>query len=330
MKIEHLGRSDIKISSIVLGTWAIGGWMWGSSNEKDSLAAITASLDSGVTTIDTAPIYGMGYSEELVGKAIKGRRKNVIIATKCGMRWSDKDETNPHLSKSSISIDASPESIKFECEQSLKRLGVETIDLYQIHWPDPHTSIEDSWKAMVKLKEQGKVRAIGVSNFSLAQLQEAHSIHPVDSIQSPYSLLRRDIEQDILPFCKENHISVLVYSPLERGMLTGKITLNTQFPKGDHRTDRALFALENRGNIIKALDLIQPIAARHHVTLAEVIINCTMHIPGITAVLVGARNAKQAIENADAANFGLTPEEREFIGQTLLPTLVKEEAVINR
>lgn len=324
MKLHQLGKSNIQISSIVLGTWAIGGWMWGSSNEKDSIAAITASLDQGVTAIDTAPMYGLGYSEELVGKAIKGRRESTVIATKCGLRWNDKDKQH-YLPKSAIEVNGKPESIQYECEQSLKRLGIDVIDLYQIHWPDPKTPIEESWNAMVKLKEQGKVRAIGVSNFSLEQLQKVHSIHPVDSIQSPYSLLRRNIEHDIIPFCKENQIGVLTYSPLERGMLTGKITLNTQFPKGDHRTERALFSLENRGHILNALDLIRPIADRHHVTLAEIIINCTLHVSGITAVLVGARNAKQAIENADAVNFGLTIEERLFICNTLSPTLINQE-----
>lgn len=327
MELHQLGQSKIKVSSIVLGTWAIGGSMWGGTNEQDSIAAIKASLEQGITTIDTAPVYGLGYSEEIVGKAIQGQRDRVVIATKCGWRWNEKEKSES-LKNSSLFTNGKPDSIQYECEQSLKRLGTDVIDLYQIHWPDPKTPIETSWAAMAQLKEQGKVRAIGVSNYTLEQLQKAHAIHPVDSIQSPYSLLKRDIEYDIIPFCKKNQIGVLAYSPLERGLLTGKITMETQFPKGDHRKERPIFALDVRERVLKALDLIRPIANRHHVTLAEIIINCTMHLPGITAVLVGARNAEQAIENADAANFGLTIEERDFIVNTLVPTLVQQVTTI--
>lgn len=326
MQKRPLGKSGIEVTPIIFGAWAIGGWMWGGAEENDSIAAIQASLDHGMTTIDTAAIYGMGYSEKLVGKAIKGRRDQVVIATKCGMRWDSKDGVEPWLqedpqgNKVIIRKNAKPASIAYECEESLKRLNVEAIDLYQIHWPDSSTPIEESWKAMAQLKAQGKVRAIGVSNYSLEQLQKAHAVHPVDSIQPPYSLLRRGIEQDIVPFCRKNNISILAYSPLERGLLTGKVTLDRHFPKGDHREGHPMFSHENRKLVLDALEKMRPIAERHKATLSQVIIACTIHMPGITAALVGARNAAQAIENAGAGALDLSSEEQKKIVSLLEST----------
>jgi aryl-alcohol dehydrogenase-like predicted oxidoreductase len=302
MHKRPLGTSSIKITPIVLGTWAIGGWMWGGTDEKDAIAAIQTSIDQGVTTIDTAAVYGMGLSETIVGKAIQGRRDEVVIATKCGLRWSDSDDTLRRTSK--------PDSIAFECEQSLKRLGIDTIDLYQIHWPDTSTPIEDAWGAMVHLLEQGKVRAIGVSNFDAHQLSKAHAIYPVHSIQSPYSLMRRGHEEDIVPFCQNNNIAILAYSPLERGLLTGKIDAHYRFAKGDHRSENPTFSPANRARALAILENIRPIADRHHATLAQIILHCTYHMPGITAALAGARNAAQALENARAAALHLTQDER--------------------
>lgn len=302
MHKRPLGTSSVKITPLVLGTWAIGGWMWGGTNEKDAIAAIQTSIDQGVTTIDTAAVYGMGLSETIVGKAIRGHRDEVVIATKCGLRWNDSDATLRRSSK--------PDSIAFECEQSLKRLGVDVIDLYQIHWPDTTTPIEDAWGAMIHLLEQGKVRAIGVSNFSAHQLSEAHTIYPVHSIQSPYSLMRRDIEQDIVPFCQNNNIAILAYSPLERGLLTGKIDAHYRFAKEDHRSENPTFSPANRARAQAILETIRPIAKRHHATLAQIILHCTYHMPGITAALAGARNAAQALENARATALHLTHDER--------------------
>jgi aryl-alcohol dehydrogenase-like predicted oxidoreductase len=323
MEKRPLGQSGIEISPIIFGAWAIGGWMWGGTDEKESIAAIQAALDHGVTTIDTAAIYGMGYSEELVAKAIKGRREKVIIATKCGIRWDIDEGVEPWIQEDLqgnpvvIRKNSKPHSLFYECEQSLKRLGVSCIDLFQIHWPDSSTPIEESWRAMATLKQQGKVRAIGVSNYSLEQLQEAHAIHPVDSIQPPYSLIRREIEQDIVPFCIKNGISILAYSPLERGLLTGKVTLERHFPQGDHREKHPRFALENRKAILEALEQIRPIADRHKATLSQVIIHCTFHRPGITAAIVGARNSAQAVENAAAAHLQLSSDECDFVVQIL-------------
>jgi aryl-alcohol dehydrogenase-like predicted oxidoreductase len=243
----------------------------------------------------------------------------VVLATKCGMRWDSDKGTDPWPSQDFkgnpviIRKYLKPSSIAYECEQSLKRLNVDAIDLYQIHWPDSGTPIEESWGAMIRLLEEGKVRAIGVSNYNLQQLSAAHAIYPVHSIQSPYSLMRRGIEEDILPFCQNNNIAILGYSSLERGLLTGKITLHHQFAKGDHRSENPTFSVANRELAAKALDSIHPIAERHGATLSQIILNCTYHMPGITAVLAGARNAAQAVENAKAAALKLSQNERMHI-----------------
>lgn len=319
MALRQLGKTNLRISPLILGTWAIGGWMWGGTNEKEALEAVQASIDHGLNTIDTAPAYGMGYSEHLIGQVIKEQREKVIIATKCGLRWDGDEDKNYWMQPKRVSEEISvtrnskPESIIAECERSLKRLGTDYIDLYQIHWPDPVVSIEEAWQAMVTLKEQGKVRAIGVSNYSLEQLQAAQAIHPVDSLQPPYSLIRRGIEQDLLPFCQKNQISVLAYSSLERGLLTGKVDMKRKFVKGDHRNTKSTFAPEYRKQILSILDQIRPIAEKHKATLAEVILHCTFHLPGITAALVGARNRAQAIENAKTLQLRLSHDERNFI-----------------
>jgi aryl-alcohol dehydrogenase-like predicted oxidoreductase len=323
LELRSVGKTDIQITPIMLGSWAIGGWLWGGTDEKDSIAAIQAALDQGINAIDTAAVYGFGYSEDLVGRAIKGRRHQIVLATKCGLRWDanhDLDALSKKAAKGeSIAVynNAQPDSIRFECEQSLKRLKTDFIDIYQIHWPDPNTPLEESWEAMVKLKKQGKVRAIGVSNYNLEQLQKIHSIHPVDSLQSPYSLVRRSIEADLIPFCINNHISVFAYSPLERGLLTGKVTAGYQFPKEDHRATSPTFSAENRANIEKALAKIRPIAEKHQATLAQVIAYCTFHMPGITAAIVGARHPDQAIENAQTAKLQLSDQERRLVVDTL-------------
>ncbi len=242
MQLRQLGNSDLHITPIVFGAWAIGGWMWGGTDESDALAAIHASLDNGVNTIDTAAIYGMGASEELVGKAIKGKRDKVIIATKCGMRWDSEEGTDPWPQTDNsgrpviIRKNSKPDSIVYECEQSLQRLGVDTIDLYQIHWPDTSTPVEDSMAAMLKLKEQGKIRAIGVSNYDKSWLAAAAKVAPIASNQPPYSLIQRKIETDLVPFARQNNIALIVYSPLERGLLAGAVPPDRQF--SDRRSPR--------------------------------------------------------------------------------------------
>lgn len=323
MDQRQLGASSLYVSPIILGTWAIGGWMWGGTDEKEAIRAIHASIDAGVNTIDTAAIYGFGKSEQIVGKAIKGRRDEVVIATKCGMRWDTNEGSEPWPQKDMhgkdiiIRKNSKPASIIHECEQSLKRLGIDVIDLYQIHWPDSTTPFEESWSAMVRLQHEGKVRAIGVSNYNVEQLKQAHSVRHVDSIQPPYSLMRRGIEKDLIPFCQHHQIGVLAYSPLERGLLTGRVGVDREFPKGDHRRDLEIFSRDNRQRVLDALEELRPIANRHKATFAQIILNCTIHMPGITAAIVGARGPDQALENAKAAELSLTAEERLHIISTL-------------
>jgi aryl-alcohol dehydrogenase-like predicted oxidoreductase len=320
MDARRLGNSSLRVSPVIFGAWAIGGWMWGGADEKDAIEAIHAALDNGITTIDTAAVYGFGRSEELVGKAIKGRlREQVIIATKCGMRW-DSDEgsdpwpqTGPDGQPVVIRKNSRPDSIIHECEKSLKRLGVETIDLYQIHWADLSTPVEDSMAAMLKLKDQGKIRAIGVSNYPIDLLERAFKAAPLASVQPPYSVIRRGIEADIIPFCRRHNVSPIVYSPLERGLLTGHVGPDRTFAPGDHRATLKSFSVDNRKRIMAALERIRPLAEQHHASFAQLIINWTYNEPGITAALVGARNAQQAEHNARAMDLNLTTRERGMI-----------------
>jgi len=331
MPSRQLGLSEVRVSPVIFGAWAIGGWMWGGSEEQDSIDAIHASLDNGVTTIDTAAIYGMGHSEEIVAKAIKGRRDKVVLATKCGMRWDSAalgdQGSDPWPQKDNdgnpvvIRKNAKPQSIYHECEQSLKRLQTDYIDLYQIHWPDVSTLVEESMTAMAKLKDQGKIRAIGVSNYDVEWLEKAQAAlkqapgGPIQlaSDQPPYSVIQRTIEKDVLPFCLERHIGVIVYSPLERGLLTGRVGPDRQFAPGDHRASHKFFSVENRKRVLAALETIKPIADRHKASYAQTIINWTIHEPGITAALVGARNSQQAEHNAKAMSFTLHEDERKQV-----------------
>src|ERR1700685_186089 len=242
MKYRQLGNTDLRVSTITFGAWAIGGWMWGGTEKKDALEAILASYDYGVTSIDTAPIYGQGLSEEIVGEALRSLpRDKVQILTKFGMRWDEKkgDLAFSSTDNSGHPIDiykyAGKESIIKECEASLRRLGTDYIDLYQIHWPDSTTPIEESMEAVARLIEQGKIRYAGVCNYDAAQLAEAEKYITLASDQVPYSMVNRGIEAELIPYCLENNKSILAYSPLERGLLTGKIRPSHVFAPGDHR-----------------------------------------------------------------------------------------------
>ncbi len=315
MTLRQLGSSDLKVSPVIFGAWAIGGWMWGGNDETDAIEAIHASIDNGVNTIDTAAVYGMGDSEILVGRAIKGRREGLIIATKCGMRWDTEEGCNPWPQKDNSGRDliirrnSKPASIAYECEQSLKRLGIDVIDLLQIHWPDTTTPVEDSMAAMVKLKDQGKIRAIGVSNYDEKWLAGALQAAPLASDQPPYSLIQRGIEAGIVPFCRKHNIGLIVYSPMERGLLTGAVGPDRTFAPGDHRAGHKFFSVENRKLVADALAKVKPIADARGMSVAQMVIQWTIHQPGITAAIVGARNAKQAAHNAQAMNFSLTAGE---------------------
>lgn len=320
MEYRQIGTSDLQLSAICFGAWAAGGWMWGGTERKDAVAAVRAAYDMGVTTIDTAPVYGQGTSEEIVGEAIKDiPRDKVQILTKYGMRWDMAKGNLAFKSKNNQGQDidvykyAGKESIIEECEASLRLLNTDYIDLYQIHWPDLSTPIQESMEAVAMLIQQGKVREAGVCNYNVEQMQEAQKYVNLVSNQVPYSMVKRGIEAETIPYCIENNISVLAYSPLERGLLTGKLKPGHQFSAGDHRAGLYFFKDENLERTHQFLDNIRPLAASKHATLSQLVIRWTIEQPGITVALVGARNADQAVQNAKAIDIKLNSEEISFI-----------------
>lgn len=320
MQYRKLGETDLSLSVITFGAWAAGGWMWGKTERNDAVEAIRAAYDVGVTSIDTAPIYGQGTSEEIVGEAIKGiPREKVQILTKFGMRWNlakgDFNFTSKDNDGNDIDIYkyAGKESVIKECEDSLRRLGTDYIDLYQIHWPDITTPINETFEAVAKLIEQGKVRYAGVCNYDAAQMAEAEKTLKLASNQIPYSMVNRGIEEETLPYCIEHHKAILAYSPLERGLLTGKITPGYQFQPGDHRANHKHFQPEIIERTNRLLQKIKPIADEKGATLSQLVLRWTVERPGITIALVGARNAAQSVQNAKAVDFELTWQEFNFI-----------------
>jgi len=324
MEYRQLGESELKVSAITFGAWAIGGWMWGGTEHNDAVRAIHASVDEGVTSIDTAPVYGQGLSEELTGDALKGLdRTKVQVLTKFGMRWDLAKGTLAFKSKDNNGKDidvykySGKESIILECENSLRRLGTDYIDLYQIHWPDVTTPVEETFEAVLRLKEQGKIREAGVSNYNAALMQEAEKTIKLASNQVPFSMVEREIEKELVPYCVEHKKGILAYSPLQRGILTGKIKPGHQFGEGDHRPNTKFYQPENLSRINAFLDQIKPMAESKSVTLAQLVIRWTIDRPGITVALVGARNAEQAIQNARAINVKLSAEEIKFINDRL-------------
>lgn len=324
MEYRELAGSDLRLSMITFGAWAAGGWMWGGTDRKDAVEAIRASYDLGVTSIDTAPIYGQGTSEEIVGKAVKGvPRDKIQILTKYGMRWDLAKGELAFQTKDNEGVDidvykyAAKESIIKECEDSLRRLGTDYIDLYQIHWPDPTTPIGETMEAVNKLTEQGKVRYAGVCNYSSEQMREAEKYIQLVSNQVPYSMVKRGIEKDVVPYCLDRNKSILAYSPLERGLLTGKLTPGHRFEKGDHRAGVSFFTDVNIQKTNEFLARIKPIADERQLSLGQLVILWTLVQPGITVALVGARNAKQAVQNANALDIRLSPDEVEAISREL-------------
>ncbi len=320
MEYRQIGTSDLQLSVICFGAWAAGGWMWGGTERKDAVAAIRAAYDMGVTSIDTAPVYGQGTSEEIVGEAIKDiPRDKVQILTKYGMRWDMTKGNLAFKSKNNQGQDidvykyAGKESIIEECEASLKLLKTDYIDLYQIHWPDLSTPIQESMEAVATLIQQGKVRQAGVSNYNVEQMREAQKYVNLVSNQVPYSMVKRGIETESIPYCIENNIAVLAYSPLERGLLTGKLKPGHQFSEGDHRAGLYFFKDENLQKTNHFLDGIRPLAESKSATLGQLVLRWTIEQPGITIALVGARNAEQAVENAKAIDIQLDKEEINFI-----------------
>src|SRR6202789_155685 len=304
METKQLGSSDLNLTPIGFGAWAIGGgdwaFAWGPQDDNDSVAAIHRALDLGINWIDTAAIYGLGHSEEVVAKAVKSSSHKPYIFTKCAMVWDEKREITNSLKQ-----------IRRECEDSLRRLQVDTIDLYQIHWPKPDEEIEEGWAIMADLKREGKVRWIGVSNFNVAQMERALKIAPITSLQPPYSMLNRTAEAEILPFCKQHGIGVINYSPMHSGLLTGAMTKErvAAFPKDDFRRNAKNYQEPLLSRNLAVADLLKEIGARHNVTAGVVAVAWTLHNPAITAAIVGGRSAKQVEGTIPAATFRLTDVE---------------------
>ena len=324
MEYRSLNDSTLKLSAITFGAWAAGGWMWGKTDRNDAVEAIKASYYEGVTSIDTAPIYGQGDSESIVGEAIKDfPRDKIQLLTKFGMRWDLAKGSLGFKSKNNQGeeIDiykyAGKESIIEECNNSLQRLGTDYIDLYQIHWPDITTPIHETMEAVAELIQQGKVRYAGVCNYNAAQMQEAaQTIHLVGN-QVPFSMVNRGIEEETVPYCIAHNKSILAYSPIERGLLTGKMTPGYKFAEGDHRASNKFFTDESIVRTNAFLQKIKPLADSKNATLAQLVIRWTLERTGITIALVGARNKEQALQNAKAINVSLTPDEINFINQQL-------------
>jgi methylglyoxal reductase len=303
---RQIGASGITASAVGLGTWAIGGWMWGGTDEAESVAAIHAAIDAGITLIDTAPAYGMGRSEEIVGKAIAGRRDEVVLATKCGLVWHT-DQGRHFFDQAGKPVHRylGPESIAHEVDQSLKRLRTDTIDLYITHWQDPTTPIAETMGALEALRKAGKIRAIGASNASAADLEAYLAAGRLDAIQEQYSMVHRDIEAELVPLCLEHGVSILSYSSLALGLLTGKIGPDRQFSGDDLRKADPRFSVENRSRAAAFAQELAPIARAHGASVAELVIAWTLSRPGITFALCGARNPDQSRQNARAGSLVL-------------------------
>ena len=303
---KKLGNSDLDITALGIGAWAMGGggwkFAWGNQDDQDSSAAIRAGLDKGMNWIDTAAVYGLGHSEEIVGQTLREIPDKPYVFTKCERRWNKEGNIFPSIKA---------ESIREECENSLRRLQVERIDLYQIHWPEPEGDIEEGWTEMARLQQEGKVRWIGVSNFSAEQMKRAMRIAPVTSLQPPYSLLARKAESGILPFARENNIGVIVYSPMRAGLLTGKMTKERaeSLPENDWRKRDKDFQEPQLSRNLELVGTLQKIGARHGRTPGEVALAWTLHNPAVTAAIVGLRTADQAEGVAGALTFRLNEDE---------------------
>jgi aryl-alcohol dehydrogenase-like predicted oxidoreductase len=307
MQTRKLGSSDLHLTPVGLGAWAIGGgdnpYGWGPQDDADSIATTRRALDLGINWIDTAAGYGKGRSEEVVGKAIAGRRHEVIVATKCGILWKpDGSDLYGHLKA---------DSIRREVEDSLRRLNLEVIDLYQIHWPRPDEDIEEGWGTIAELITEGKVRYGGVSNFSVAQLKRLQPIHPIASLQPPYSMLVRNVEKELLSFCAANDIGVIVYSPMQAGLLTGKFTQErvASLPEDDWRRRSSHFHEPQLGANLALVEGLRPIAERNGRTLSELAIAWVLRRPEVTGAIVGARRPSQIEETAAAGTWTLSKED---------------------
>jgi aryl-alcohol dehydrogenase-like predicted oxidoreductase len=317
MQTKQLGNSYMKITPIGVGAWAIGGsgwaFAWGPQDDNDSVSAIRAALDAGINWIDTAAVYGLGHSEEVVARAVEGLPKKPYIFTKCARVWNEQRE---------IAKSLKADSVRRECEASLRRLKTDTIDLYQIHWPEPDEDVEEGWATLAKLKEEGKVRWIGVSNFSADQMRRAQAIAPITSLQPPYSLVSREIEDSILPYAQRNNIGVIVYSPMKSGLLTGAMTREriAALPADDFRSRTPNFKEPLLSRNLRLVERLKEMGQRHGRTPGEIAIAWTLNNPAVTAAIVGLRSPKQLEGVIGAAEFRLPPAEVEeleaFLGET--------------
>jgi methylglyoxal reductase len=308
VRTRPLGQSGIQASVIGMGTWAIGPWAGEDHNEADGIEAVKTALDLGINLFDTAPLYGLGRSEEVLGKAIAGRREQAVIATKCGLVWHT-DNGPYHATDGGTTVyrNLGTESIRHEVEQSLRRLNTDYIDLLQPHWPDEETPIGETMSAMLALKEEGKIRAIGASNVTVDQLIEYRRVGQLDTDQEPYSMLDRGIESGLLPWCLEHRVSMLAYSPLARGLLTGRMGPEVRFTDGREQIPR--WTVENRRRIVDMLETCRRIGEEHGASSGQVVIAWTIEQPGLTHALMGARNPEQARQNVPVKDLLLSDEE---------------------
>jgi aryl-alcohol dehydrogenase-like predicted oxidoreductase len=315
MTRRRLGRTDLELTTVGFGTWALGGtgwrYAWGPQDDKDSIAAIHRALDLGINWIDTAAVYGFGHSEEVVGRAVRGRRSSVILATKCGrVRQAGTEEIGSRLRA---------DSVRAEIEASLRRLGTDCIDLYQVHWPKPEEEIEEGWAEIARAVKAGKIRYAGVSNFSREQVERVRKIHPVASLQPPYSMLRRDVEAELLPWCAANGIGVVAYSPMQTGLLAGKFTREriAALPADDWRRASPYFVEPELTRNLALVEGLRAVAARGGRTMAELAVAWVLRRPEVTSAIVGSRRPDQVDKTAPAADRPLTLEEDREIAKLL-------------
>jgi aryl-alcohol dehydrogenase-like predicted oxidoreductase len=317
MQKRKLGNTDMELTTVGLGTWAMGGpWQfgWGPQDDDEARAAVAAALEHGINWIDTAPIYGLGHSEELVGQVLRQTRHKPYIATKCGLLWNDRREKVPCLK---------PESVRQECDASLERLGVDVIDLYQMHWPQPEEGVEAGWEAMVRLHDEGKVRYIGVCNYSVAQLERISSIGVPATLQPPYNMIRRDVEDELLDYCAEHEMGVVAYSPMSRGLLTGKFTAErlAGLSPDDHRHRSYEFQEPDFSATLELVEHLKNIAQRNGRTCAQLAISWVLRRPEVTSAIVGARRPDQIAETVQASDWNLSDDEIEEIERLLAEKL---------
>lgn len=313
MQKRQLGQTDMQLTTAGLGTWAMGGpweYGWGPQDDDEAVASVLEALDQGINWIDTAPAYGLGHSEELVGRALRQTKHKPFIATKCGILWNERKEKVVHLKR---------DSIRRECHDSLKRLGVERIDLYQMHWPDPDPDIEEAWEEMARLAKEGKVRYLGVSNFSVQQMERVAPIHPISSLQPPYSMLNRNVERELLGYCARHKIGVVVYSPMQRGLLTGKFSPErlAALAPDDHRRRSPEFQEPQFTATLELVEGLKRIAERNSRTVAQLAVSWVLRRPEVTAAIVGARRPGQIAETAPASDWNLGKKDIEEIEKLL-------------